>query len=690
MANKVVIVESPSKSKTIRQYLGKDYLVTASVGHIRDLATTGKGGLGIDVDNDFTPNYQVQPDKKKIVNELNKLISTAQVIYLATDPDREGEAISWHLYDTLKIGKKKVRRVEFNEITKDAIIKAFEHPRDIDMDLVSSQETRRMLDRIIGFKLSKLLNSKIKSKSAGRVQSAALKLIVDLEKEINSFVPEEYYEIYAKFGEIEAQLIKVNGEKADIKNKDEAEKILKGLKELFKIDSVEVKESKSYPRPALTTSALYQAASAKYKMSSKHTMAIAQKLYEGMDIDGETVGLITYMRTDSTRLSEVFIDETRHFIKDTFGSKYLGYYRKPKNADNAQDAHEAIRPTSLKRTPESLKNKLKPQEYKIYKLIYDKALGSLMSPATNEVTTVIFENNKNQFKASSSKPIFDGYLKLTRDYEDETKDKTSDLSRFKEKEEVKADEVYEKQLFTNPPTSYTEAKLIKDMEELGIGRPSTYANTLTTLQDRGYIKVENRTKLIPTEQGILTTEQLDEFFSDFISVNYSKEMEEFLDDIANGKLNQLKVLKDFYNYFMPLVENAQKHMIKLKPKETGEDCPLCGKPMVWRSGKYGEFEACSDYPTCKYIKPQEKDKSEPIDTDVTCPECKEGTLVVREAKKGKNKGNKFLACSRFPKCKYISPLKIVDENCAGCKNVVVKNDKDEVFCIDGRECDHKH
>ncbi|PKK94874.1 MAG: type I DNA topoisomerase [Tenericutes bacterium HGW-Tenericutes-5] len=689
MANKVVIVESPSKSKTIKQYLGKDYLVTASVGHIRDLATTGKGGLGIDIDNDFTPNYQIQPDKKKIVNELNKLISTAQEIYLATDPDREGEAISWHLYDTLKIGNKKVRRVEFNEITKDAILRAFENPRDIDMDLVSSQETRRMLDRIIGFKLSKLLNSKIKSKSAGRVQSAALKLIVDLEKEISSFVPEEYYEIYAKFGEIEAQLAKINNEKADIKTSDEANKILKGLKEYFKVASVEIKESKSYPKPALTTSALYQAASSKYKMSSKHTMAIAQKLYEGMDIDGETVGLITYMRTDSTRLSETFIEDTRHFIKETFGSKYLGYYRKPKNAENAQDAHEAIRPTSLKRTPESLKHKLKTQEYKIYKLIYDKALGSLMSPATNEVTTVIFENNNNQFKASSSKPIFDGYLKLTRDYENESSDKLSDLSIFKENDEIKADEVYEKQLFTNPPSSYTEAKLIKDMEELGIGRPSTYANTLTTLQDRGYVKVENKTKLIPTDQGVLTTEQLDEFFSDFISVHYSKEMEEFLDNIANGEIQQLKVLKEFYNYFMPLVENAQKHMVKVKAKETGEDCPVCGEPMVWRTGKYGEFEACSNYPTCKYIKPQEKEKTPTFDTDVTCPECKEGTLVVRVAKKGKNKGNKFLACSRFPKCKYISPLKIVEDECPKCKSVVVKNELDEVFCLDGSDCNHK-
>ncbi|MDD3129870.1 MAG: DNA topoisomerase, partial [Candidatus Izemoplasmatales bacterium] len=352
MAKKVVIVESPSKSKTISKYLGSGYTVTASVGHIRDLATTGKGGLGIDVDNDFKPDYQVLPKKKKVVTDLNKMIKDAEEIYLATDPDREGEAISWHLFDTLNIKEQDVKRVVFNEITKEAVTKAFLNPRKINFDLVSSQETRRMLDRIIGFKLSMLLKSKIKSQSAGRVQSAALKLIVDLEKEIEAFVIEEYYEIFAKFKDVEAKLFKVNlTEKPDIKSEVEANNILKALDKNFVVQEVSKKENKSYPRPALITSTLQQNASSFYGYSSSKTMSIAQKLYEGIEIDGEPIGLITYMRTDSTRLSEEFISESRNYIKKDFGSEYLGYYRIPKNKENAQDAHEAIRPTSIYRNP---------------------------------------------------------------------------------------------------------------------------------------------------------------------------------------------------------------------------------------------------------------------------------------------------------------------------------------------------
>jgi len=688
MAKKVVIVESPSKSKTIGQYLGKDYLVTASVGHIRDLATTGKGGLGIDVDNGFKPNYQVVPQKKKLVSELNKTIKSAEEIYLATDPDREGEAISWHLFDTLNIGDKKVKRVVFNEITKDAIINAFNNPRTINLDLVSSQETRRMLDRIIGFKLSMLLKSKIKSQSAGRVQSAALKLIVDLEKEIQSFTPEEYYEIYAFFQDVETQLFKLNNEKPKISTSKEAKAVITNLKPEFTVSEVSTKMIKSNSKPPLITSTLQQAASSKHGYSSSKTMSIAQKLYEGIEIDGESVGLITYMRSDSTRLSESFVYDTREFIKNTFGSEYLGYYHTPKNKSNAQDAHEAIRPTSIKRTPESLKKHLSSQEYKIYKLIYIKALGSLMSAAVNEVTTLLLENNNTLFKATSSKQIFDGYLKLTADYEELEKEGL-DLSKFKEKSTLKADKVFEKQLFTTPPLRYTEAKLIKDMEEKGIGRPSTYASTISTILKRHYVMLEER-KFIPTDQGNLTIEKLNEFFDEFISTDYSKKMEEILDEIANGNDEQLKVLQDFYDYFIPLVEDAQKNMDKIKPEKTGEMCPVCGKPLVYRISKFGKFEACSNYPKCKYVKSEEKAKKETFNTEVKCPECKTGTLVVRTASKGKNKGNKFLACSRFPKCKYISPLKLVDEDCPDCDNVVVKDEEGKVFCIDGKDCNHHH
>ncbi len=688
MAKKVVIVESPSKSKTIGQYLGEDFLVTASVGHIRDLATTGKGGLGIDVENGFKPNYQVVPQKKKLVTELNKTIKDAEEIYLATDPDREGEAISWHLFDTLNIGKKTVQRVVFNEITKEAVTNAFEHPRSINFDLVSSQETRRMLDRIIGFKLSMLLKSKIKSQSAGRVQSAALKLIVDLEKEIQSFIPEEYYEIYANFQDVETQLFKLDGEKPWITTAKKAKAILDNLKPEFTVSEVFTKMIKSNPKSPLITSTLQQGASSKYGYSSSKTMSVAQKLYEGVDIAGESVGLITYMRSDSVRLSDSFVYDAREHILNTYGSEYLGYYHSPKNKVNAQDAHEAIRPTNIHRTPESIKKYLSSQEYKIYKLIYIKALGSLMSPAVNEVTTLLLENTSTVFKATSSKQIFDGYLKLTLEYDDIDKEGI-DLSKFKEKATLKADQVYEKQLFTNPPLRYTEAKLIKDMEELGIGRPSTYASTISTLLKRHYVTLEER-KFVPTDQGTLTIEKLGEFFDEFISADYSKNMEEILDEIANGNETQLKVLQEFYDYFIPLVDEATENMDKVKPEKTGEICPLCGKPLVYRISKFGKFEACSNYPKCKYVKSDDKPKKETYNTKVNCPECKTGTLVVRTASKGKNKGNKFLACSRYPKCKYISPLRLVEDDCPDCDNVVVKDEDGKVFCIDGKGCErHK-
>jgi DNA topoisomerase-1 len=686
MAKKIVIVESPTKTKSISQYLGNDYLVKSSVGHIRDLATTGKGGLGIDVEHDFKPDYQVLANKKQVVSDLNKAIKGAEEIYLATDPDREGEAISWHLFDTLNIKDQDVKRVVFNEITKEAVTKAFMNPRNINFDLVSSQETRRMLDRIIGFKLSMLLKSKIKSQSAGRVQSAALKLIVDLEKEIEKFVSEEYHEIYAQFADVKADLFKYQNEKPKITTEEIAKNILASLDKEFVVDEVSKKEIKSYPRYALITSTLQQGASSKFGFSSDKTMKIAHQLYEGIDIEGESVGLITYMRTDSTRLSEIFVEEARKFIKHNHGNEYLGYYRKPKEKDNVQDAHEAIRPTSVNRTPQSVKKHLKPDEYKLYKFIYDKALGSLMSPAVNEVTTLLLNNNEAVFKATSSKQLFDGYLKLTYEYEDEEKN-IIDLSRFKVNEKLAADKVWEEQFFTKPPTRYTEARLIKDMEELGIGRPSTYASTISTLKKRRYVKIDQK-KFVPTDQGRLTIEKLDEFFHEFISTNYSKKMEEILDDIANGNELQLNVLQDFYDYFIPLVDNARTNMEKVKPEKTGESCPVCGEPMVIKIGRYGKFEACSNYPTCKYIKPKEQ-KEKPHNTEVECPECHKGTLLVRTAKKGKNKGNKFLACSRFPACKYISPLKIVDENCPECDNVVVKDDDGKVYCINGTECSKK-
>lgn len=690
MPKKLVIVESPTKSKTISQYLGNDYEVKSSVGHIRDLATKGKGGLGVDVDHDFEPTYEIISGKNKIVSELNKALKDADELYLATDPDREGEAISWHLKETLKIKDQKVFRVEFNEITKDAIINAFQHTRSINEDLVSSQETRRILDRIIGFKLSKLLQNKIKSKSAGRVQSAALKLIVDREKEVNAFVPEEYHEIYAKFSDIEAMLFKIDGEKPEISSDKEANALLGRLGELFTVSELSKREIKNNPNKALTTSMLQQQASTRYNYSSTKTMSLASYLYEGIDLGNETVGLITYTRTDSTRLSDSFVEKTRHYILDEYGKEYLGHYRVDKKKQNVQDAHEAIRPTDIERTPESIKIQLSKQKngsqlYKLYSLIYYKTLASLMKASKNEVTTLLLDNNGLTFKTTSSKQLFDGYLKALENIDQRTEQAQLDLSKFKEGDQLKADDVYDKKLFTNPPARYSESRLIKEMEDLGIGRPSTYATTISTIIKRRYVEYKDK-KFFPSDQGILTIEKLEKFFEEFISANYSKNMEDILDGIAQGDEVQLKVLREFYDYFMPLVDHAHEHMEKIEAEETGELCPNCGSPMVIRDGKYGKFEACSNFPTCKYIKPNEKTKEKAFDTEVECPECHKGTLVLRTAKSGKNKGNQFLGCSRFPKCKFISPYEVIKEHCDKCDNVVVKDKEGNVFCVDGKDC----
>jgi DNA topoisomerase-1 len=509
---------------------------------------------------------------------------------------------------------------------------------------------------------------------------------VDREREIDAFVPEEYHEIYAQFKDVEAQLFKVDGEKPDIHTDKEAKALLDRLGEEFTVSELSKRTIKTNPNKALTTSALQQQASSRYGYKSKSTMSIAQKLYEGKDIGQETTGLITYMRTDSTRLSEGFVNRTRAYITEHYGKNYLGYYRTSSKTQNVQDAHEAIRPTDINRTPASIKQYLSSQEYKLYALIYYKTLASLMKASKNEVTTLLLDNNQLTFKATSSKQVFDGYLKALAHIDTKKEQKMIDLSKFKEGDSLKADKVYDKQLFTNPPSRYTESRLIKEMEELGIGRPSTYASTITTLTNRHYVKYESR-NFIPTDQGKLTVEKLEKFFKEFVSANYSKKMEEDLDDIAKGQADQIKFLREFYDYFMPLVDHAKEHMEKIEPEKTGETCPKCGSDMVVRIGKYGPFEACSNFPECKYIKPNENSKQKAFNTEVECPECKKGTLVLRTAKSGKNKGNQFLGCSRFPKCKYISPYKVVDEKCQDCDNVVVKDKEGNVFCINGEDCD---
>lgn len=557
----LVIVESPSKTKPIEKYLGSDYRVLSSKGHVRDLATTGKYGFGVDVNDKFKPNYVMMRGKKSVVSELKKAASESSHVYLATDPDREGEAISWHLLEVLGLKDKDYDRVVFNEITKNAVVEAFKHKRKIDNYLVNSQETRRILDRIIGFRLSKLIQSKTNGgSSAGRVQSVALKLVVDREREIEAFKPEEYYTISAQFDCFSADIFSYNNEDIKIDNKDLNDKILASLGKDFTVVSIEQKKKQKQSKMPFITSTLQQDASTKLNFNAKKTMQIAQKLYEGMDIGSETVGLITYMRTDSVRLSDEFIKSTYAFIKEKYGEDYIGYVKKSKKVDNVQDAHEAIRPTSINRTPESVREYLTNDEFKLYRMIYYRALASLMKNAETLNTAIVLDNNNYQFKATGQVITFDGYLKIYRDYEDS---KDTNLPNLKEKQVLNANDIISEQHFTKPPARYTEAKLIKEMENLGIGRPSTYATTMDIIKKRGYVNIEDK-KFVPTKIGIEITDKLQQCFSHLINVKYTANMESDLDKIALGDIDYLKILTDFYNDFEPSVQKAFDAMPKRK------------------------------------------------------------------------------------------------------------------------------
>lgn len=681
---KLVIVESPSKSKTIEQYLGEDYQVLSSKGHIRDLAISGVGGLGLDIENNFTPKYTIIKEKKKVVAELKKALKDADEVYLATDPDREGEAISWHLKETLSIGERPYKRVIFNEITRERVLDAFNHPRDIDFNLVSSQETRRILDRIIGFKLSKLLQNKIKSKSAGRVQSATLKLVVDKEKIIDAFVKEEYWNVTAKFKEFDADLTKFKGKNIKLVNEQETDELLSSLNKDFIVDTVEEKDRKRETKPPFTTSSLQQEASTKLNFSSQKTMMIAQRLYEGIDLEDETVGLITYMRTDSVRLSDTFTYPALEYIEKIYGPEYKGYVRKTKKAANVQDAHEAVRPTNIYNTPEKIKSHLTKDEFSLYKIIYSRAMASLMKAAKIRVTSVELSNNDAKFKATAQELVFDGYLRLYT-YESVS---SSELPDLKVGIKLTAEEVEKTQHFTKPPARFSEAKLIKEMEDQGIGRPSTYSQTIATLKKRKYVLIKEK-RFIPTDQGKLTIEKLDEFFSTIISVDYTAGMEKVLDDIAEGKEQQTKIISEFYHSFIPMVEEANKNMEKIPPKFTGEDCPECGNPMVFRNSRYGTFEACSNYPTCKHIKTNDVERVAPVTTGVKCPKCGKGEIVERTAKKGKNNGKKFYACNNFPRCKNMLFGKPTGEICPKCGGLLITDAKENVVCQHTKECGYQ-
>ncbi|MCR5067841.1 MAG: type I DNA topoisomerase [Erysipelotrichaceae bacterium] len=693
----LVIVESPSKASTIEKYLGKDYEVVASKGHINDLATSGKGHLGIDVDNGFTPTYTISSAKKSIVRQLKEEVKKADNVLLATDPDREGEAIAYHLANTLNIPLDQDNRIVFHEVTKPAVQKAISEPRKVDMDLVDSQETRRMLDRIIGFKLSTLLNSKIKSKSAGRVQSVALKLIVDREKEIAAFVPEEYWTITADFlknkQDFQAQLTKIDGQKAEIAHEEEALKIRDDcLSNEFTVGEVteEVKHRK--PKLPYITSTLQQDAANKLNFTSKKTMSIAQRLYEGVNIGSTTTGLITYMRTDAARLSPVFMAQAREFIKDNYSEKYCGYFHQ-KVDKNAQDAHEAIRPTNVENTPEKIASHLTNDELKLYKMIYYRTLAAMMADALFNSRTARLDCLNYEFSATGRTLIFDGYLKVYKDYES-AEDK--ELPLLVKDEKLNAQDVRADQHFTEPPLRYSEARLIKAMEENGIGRPSTYATIIDTIIKREYVSLQKSNEgsrirvFVPTEQGVLTTEKLDEYFSSIINVKYTSDMEKQLDDIADGKLAKLDSLNQFYDPFMELVDNAKENMEKIAPVKVGRLCPQCGSELVERKSKYGVFIACSNYPKCKYHEDKEDENAPQEKKDYgTCPECG-NPLVEKRGKYGK-----FIACSNYPACKYIqkkekaAPVE-TGEMCPDCGSPLVKRTsrygKEFVGCSNYPKC----
>ena len=673
MTKKLVIVESPAKTKTIGKYLGADYKVVSSKGHIRDLSTSGKFGLGVDIEDNFKPKYTTIKGKKKDIDSLKKDVKASDFVYLATDPDREGEAISWHLYDALGLSDENYERIVFNEITKNAVLEALNNPRKIDQDLVNSQETRRILDRIIGFRLSKLMQSKTSGRSAGRVQSVALKLIVDREREIDAFNQEEYWTINAIFPEFESELFNYNHKKIEIHNEIEANDIISKLSNSFKIESVEKKKKNKATKFPFITSTLQQEASSKLNMNAKKTMMIAQKLYEGIELEDETVGLITYMRTDSTRLSSDFIKETMNFIEAKYGKDYVGIVKKGKQNDNVQDAHEAIRPTSINRTPEKVKPYLSDDEFKLYRMIYYRALAYLMAPAVTENTTVILDNNNYQFKTTGQIITFDGYLKVYKDYED-TKDKI--LPPFEEYKSgvIVSSDIEKEQHFTQPPSRYTEAKLVKAMEELGIGRPSTYATIMSNIKDRGYVNIVEK-KFVPTDIGFEVTDKLQEYFDSIINVEYTANMENDLDKIADGDIIWYETLRKFYDKFEPLLKTAFDNMEKKEPEKTGEDCPNCNSPLVIRKGRYGEFVACSNYPECKYIKQEPKEEKEICD----CPNC-DGKIIEKKSRKGKL----FYGCNNYPKCKTAYWDMPTGEKCPECGNMLTTK-KDNIKCS---SCDY--
>ena len=650
MKDYLVIIESPYKIKTIQKCLGSDYQVVASVGHIRDLAVGNQTNtLGVDIANDFSPIYEINSNKKKTVSSLKKYVENAKEVYLATDPDREGEAISWHLAEVLGLDVKTTKRLEFHELTYHAIQEALKHPRTIDMDLVSSQETRRILDRIIGFKLSQLMQRKIGSKSAGRVQSVVLKLVVDKQKEIDAFVEQSYYRLTGNIkvngNEIPFTLIDDNKKEIHFNTLEEVENVIGVLKNNPIIVENIIKETKTRAsKPVYTTSTMQQDSANLLKFDSKKTMRVAQSLYEGVDLGEGEIGLITYMRTDSVRLSPSFINSTKKHIEEKYGIDYVGTAKIfNKNNDNVQDAHEGIRPTSLSITPEMVEEKASKEQGKLYRLIYNRAVSSIMKDEIYEHEDVFLKCNEYTLLVSGETRLFDGFTKELAKF-DKVERVPLKCSINKE-DKITTSRLSHKEGKSKGPTPYNEASLISTMEKEGIGRPSTYASTLDLIKARQYVNV-NKTHYVPTEQGKLTISKLEESFSEIINVEYTANMETKLDEIAEGKCKRTEALSDFYAIFDGLYKKANKEMTKQDPiiEDLGL-CPNCGKPLVRRVSKYGSFIACSGYPSCKYIYNDSKEGK-------PCPKCNEGKLLLRKSRFGR-----FYACSSYPNCDYHESLK---------------------------------
>ncbi|ASZ18647.1 DNA topoisomerase I [Bacillus cereus] len=687
MSDYLVIVESPSKAKTIEKYLGKKYKVVASMGHVRDLP---KSQMGIEVKNNFTPKYITIRGKGPVLKDLKSAAKKAKKVYLAADPDREGEAIAWHLANTLNVDVESDCRVVFNEITKDAIKESFKHPRAINMNLVDAQQARRILDRLVGYNISPLLWKKVKKGlSAGRVQSVAVRLIIEREREIQSFEPEEFWTIKTEFVKgkdtFEASFYGVDGEKVQLTNETQVNEIIERLKDnAFSVENVTRKERKRNPALPFTTSSLQQEAARKLNMRAKKTMMLAQQLYEGIDLGKQgTVGLITYMRTDSTRISETAQTEARTYITEAFGTEYIGTEKKKETKkSNAQDAHEAIRPTSVMRKPEELKSFLSRDQLRLYKLIWERFVASQMASAIMDTVTARLINNNVQFRSSGSVVKFPGFMKVYVESKDDgAEEKDKMLPPLEVGETVFSKDLEPKQHFTQPPPRYTEARLVRTLEELGIGRPSTYVPTLETIQKRGYVGLDNK-RFVPTELGEIVIELILEFFPEIINIEFTANMEQSLDEVEEGNANWVKIVDDFYVGFEPRLEKAEKEMreVEIKDEPAGEECELCNHPMVFKMGKYGKFMACSNFPDCRNTKPIVKE------IGVTCPKCDKGQIIERRSNKKKRL---FYGCGTYPECDFVSWDKPIGRKCPKCEGMLVEKKLKKGVQVQCISCDYE-